>query len=737
MLKHLNFNALRGERKIDRRRFLQVTALGSAGFLIGCGRRAEEPASAAAPAAAPSAEPVESDLNAFVRVGSDNTVTVIVKHLDKGQGVTTGLATIVAEELDADWSQMRTDFAPADASRYNNLLFGAVQGTGGSTSTANSWMQLRTAAAAAKAMLVGAAASAWGVPADTISVASGVLSHSESGRTASFGEFAERAAAITPPGEPVLKHPAEFRLIGTRLPRLDSARKTDGSMPFTIDIERPDARVAVVAHPPKFGATVKSFDDAGARAIDGVEAVVQTPRGVAVLAKSFWTAKRGRDALKVEWDESSAETRGSDALRAELHALGQTAGTVARNDGDAPATLGQAADVVELTFDFPFLAHATMEPMDCVVELGADRCDIWTGSQLQTVDQMTAAAIAGLEPEQVFIHTQFAGGSFGRRAVQDSDYVAEAVMIAKATGGSYPVKLLWTREDDFAAGRYRPISHHVMRASLGDDGLPAAWHHRVVTQSFLVNSPFEGMIQDGIDPTAVEGAANLPYAIPNLHVDLHIAEVGVPTLWWRSVGHTQNGYTTEVFIDALARAAGRDPVEYRLALLGDHPQHARVLKLAADNAGWGEPLGAGRARGVAVHESFSSFVAEVAEITMRDDGTFSVDRVVCAVDCGIAVNPDIVRAQMEGGIGFGLSAFLREAVTLKDGVVEQQNFDRYVPLRIDEMPKVEVYIVPSNDPPTGVGEPGVPPIAPAVANALAAATGRTITSLPLGDQLKS
>ncbi len=721
-------------RAVDRRQFLKVVSLGAAGFAVGCGRsEPDHPAGSATPGAA-AAEPTLSDLNAFVRIGSDDTVTVIVKHLDKGQGVTTGLPAIVAEELGARWSQMRAEFAPADASRYNNLMFGPAQGTGGSTSVANSWEQLRTAAAGARDMLKAAAAADWNVEAGAIALGDGRLSHE--GREASFGELAAAAATMPVPETPALKPVDEFTLIGTHLPRLDSPAKTDGSAEFTLDVSRPGMLVAVVARPPRFGGRVERLDDAAALAVDGVRDVVEIDRGVAVLADSYPAALAGRAALTVDWNDDNAETRGSAELFDAFKALLDGSGASARDDGDVEAALGGASRRVDAEFAFPYLAHAAMEPLDCVVELGDGRCEIWTGSQLPTVDQAVAANIAGLQPADVVIHTQFAGGSFGRRAVADSDFVAEAVMIATAIDGRAPVKLQWSREDDMRGGRYRPMSVHRMSAGIDDDGNVVGWDHGIVTQSVMRGTPFEGAIQNDVDPTAVEGARGLPYAIPNIRVESHLADVGVPVLWWRSVGHTHNGYVTEVFLDAVAEAAGRDPVTLRRALLQDKPRHLAVLNLAAEKASWGSPLAAGRGRGVAVHESFGSFVAQVAEVTLADDGTLSVDRVVCAVDCGIAVTPDVIRAQIEGGIGYGLSAFLREGITLTEGRVDQGNFDSYRPLRIDEMPAVEVHIVASAEPPTGVGEPGTPPIGPAVANAIVAAGGPRIRTLPLADQLR-
>jgi isoquinoline 1-oxidoreductase beta subunit len=712
-----------------RRTFIKVTTLAGAGFLVGCGDSSSVgPAVRAAPPAAP---PVA--FNAFVKIGADDKVTVIVKHLDKGQGVTTGLSTIVAEELDAAWSQMAWEFAPADTARYANLALG-LQGTGGSSSISNSWMQYRQAAAAARAMLVQAAAERFGVAADSITVADGIL-REPGGRSATFGELAEVAGAVTPPAEPTLKDPTSFKLIGTHVPRLDSVAKTDGTALYTIDVTRPGMLTAVVAHAPKFGAKVASFDASRARAVPGVVDVVQISTGVAVLAEGFWPALKGREALAVTWDESGAEQRGTAELIEQYTALAGTPGLVAHNDGDAVGALAGAAKRVDADFVFPYLAHASMEPMNCVVELKPGECEIWTGSQFQTFDQMTAAQIAGVAPEQVKINTLFAGGSFGRRAVPDSDYIAEAVTIAKAIEGRAPVKLQWSREDDMRAGKYRPLHFHRVSGGVDANGDIVAWNQRIVGQSIVKGTALEAfLVREGIDASSVEGAGT-PYAIPNLRVEVHHPDVGVPVLWWRSVGHTHTAFATEVFLDELAAAAGKDPVEQRRTLLKDHPRHLGVLNLAAERAGWGTPLPAGRGRGIAVHESFGSFVAEVAEVTVGADGTFSVDRVVCAVDCGIAVNPDVVRAQMEGGIGYGLSAALREEITLADGAVEQSNFTDYLPLRIGDMPVVEVHVVPSTAPPSGVGEPGLPPLAPAVVNAIRAVTGKPIRRLPLGERV--
>jgi isoquinoline 1-oxidoreductase beta subunit len=676
--------------------------------------------------------------NAFVRIGRDDTVTVIVKHLEMGQGVYTGLATVVAEELDAAWPQVRAEGAPADASRYNNLLWGPMQGTGGSTAMANSFEQLRKAGAAARAMLVGAAAEQWKVPAAEITVREGVVRHGR--RRARFGELAELAARQPVPEQPRLKDPKDFVLIGKHVPRKDSLGKTTGSAIYTQDIKLPGMLVAVVAHPPRFGAKLKSFDAAKAKAVKGVVEVVAIPTGVAVLANDFWSAKTGRDVLAIDWDESGAFTLGTADILAQYRELAAKPGTTARKEGDADAAIAGAAKKLEASFEFPYLAHACMEPMNCVVRLSPGGCEVWNGEQLHTGDQMALAGLLGLKPEQVKIHMLYAGGSFGRRANPRSDYLLETATIARALGGAdagRPVKLVWTREDDMRAGYYRPLYLHTIAAGLDAGGNLVGWKHRIVGQSIIAGTVFEGgLIKDGIDVTSVEGASTLPYRIPNLLVDLHSPKLPVPVQWWRSVGSTHTGFSTETMIDELAQAAGKDPVAFRLAMLDGHPRHAGVLRLATEKAGWGRPLAAGkpgekRGRGVAVHESFQSFVAQVAEVTVRADGGYSVDRVVCAVDCGIAVNPDVIRAQMEGGIGYGLSALLREAITLKEGRVEQANFDGYPVLRITDMPRIEVHIVPSAEKPTGVGEPGTPVIAPAVANALFAATGKRLRSLPL------
>ena len=722
--------------ELTRRQFLSFTTLAGSGLTLGillpgCGTGPGGAGSAdvAGAPAGPLAMP-------FLRIAPDNSVTVLCKHLEAGQGVWTGLPAIVAEELDASWEQMRVESAPAQVPLYGNLALdpkGSIQLTGGSTSMANSWKQLREAGATARAMLVATAARQWNVAAGEITVSDGVVAHAGAGKKATFGELAGSAAKQPVPRDVKLKDPSAFRIVGKeRLPRLDARAKSTGKQQFAIDVMLPGMMTAVVMRPPRFGAKVSSFDATKAKAVAGVIDVVQIPRGVAVVGRDMWSAKKGREALVVSWDEAGAEKRGTAALMKEYRALGRgnEAVTVAQN-GDAEAALAQAQKRVEGEFEFPYLAHAPMEPLTAVCSLSPDKCEIWAGCQFQTVDQMNAAAAVGLKPEQVTINTLAAGGTFGRRATPDSDYISEAASIAKATGGKYPLRLIWTREDDITGGRYRPLNYHRISASVGKDG-SVAYRQRVVGQSIIAGTPFAGMMKNGIDPTAVGGSAAEQYDLAHAHVSWSQPTVGVPVLWWRSVENTHMAFSKEVMIDELAQAAGEDPVEFRLALLGKHPRHVGALKLAAQKAGWDQPFskGKGRGRGVAVHESFGSVVAQVAEVTVSGD-KITVDRVVCAVDCGIAVTPDVIKAQMQSGIGYGLSAALYGKITLTDGHVDQTNFHQYRVLRINEMPRaIEVFIVPSTNAPSGVGEPGTPPIAPAVANAVRAATGIRLHTLP-------
>ncbi len=676
----------------------------------------------------------------YLTIDGDGKVVVLSSQFEMGQGSYNGLATLVAEELDADWSSIDVRGVAGNVKAYGNIAFGgAIQGTGGSTSMVTSWERYRKAGATARAMLVAAAASEWGVPPEEITVENGVLAH-PSGKSAGFGAFAAKAAAMPVPTDVKLKQPGDWKLIGNaKLKRFDSVRKANGTEQYTIDVKLPGMLTAVMIHPPTFGAKVKSFDAAAARSVKGVVDVVETPRGVAVVGEHMWAAIKGREAVKVVWDDTAAEKRSTSDIMAMYRDLADKAPVaVARKDGDAEAGFAGAAKVIEATFEFPYLAHAAMEPLNAVARRNEDgTLEIWGGHQFPDVYQMLASQIVGTTPDKVNLHVMKSGGSFGRRAVFDGDVVVESVYVAKALGFRAPVKVQWTREDDMRAGRYRPAYVHKLKAGIDGDGKLVAWSDHVVGQSIMAKTAFEGMVQNGVDPTSVEGASNLPYAIPSQTVGLTTTEVGVPVLWWRSVGSTHTAFAAEAFIDEVAEAAGRDPVEYRLSMLDPQSRHAVVLKLAAEKAEWTKPLAEGRFRGVAVAESFGSVVAQIAEVSTDGDGNIKVERVVAAVDCGLAVNPDQVRAQVEGGIGFGLGAILGEEITLTSGKVDQGNFDMYTPLRIDAMPVVEVHILASANPPSGIGEPGVPPIGPAVANAVYRALGKRIRLMPFARTLNA
>jgi len=679
----------------------------------------------------------KSDFGAFgpfIKIAADGAVTVISKHIEFGQGNHAGLAAIVAEELDADWSKVTVEQAAANAKVYANVGMG-VQGTGGSTAIANSWMQLRNAGASARAMFVDAAAAKWSVPAAEVTVKDGVVSHAKSGKTAGFGDLLADAAKVKPPETPTLKDPKAFTLIGTdRVRRKDSQAKSDGTARFTQDVQLPNMLTAMVAHAPRFGATVASFDAAEAKKVPGVVDVFQIPTGVAVVAQNTFAAKMGREALKVTWDESKCQKHNSDKLTADYTdwAAGKgalpekTAWQVFETQGDAVKVAD--GQIFEAAYDFPFLAHATMEPMNCVAEIGGGKNKLTFGSQIPTVDQLNTAKIVKTLPGKVEIETLFAGGSFGRRGNFQSDYAAECVHIAKKVGGGRPVKLVWTREDDMTAGYFRPLTHHRLKVVTDKDGYPVSWTHRIVTQSLMKGSP---MPTKGVDETTVEGTKGSPYlkATPVVDAQVLMPDLDVPVLWWRSVGATHTAFVMEHTIDQLARKAGKDPVDYRMALYekAGAKRHIAVLKLALEKAGAVTP---GWTRGVAVHESFGTAVAQVAEVQLVD-GVPKVGRVVAAVDCGVAISPNQIAAQMEGGICYGLSAGLFGKVSLKDGAVEQTNFDTYRVLRNSEAPHVETHILPSGNAPSGVGEPGVPVIAPAVANALLALNGQATNSLPM------
>lgn len=704
-----------------RRDFLKAAALGAGGlvvsfFIPGANRLLE-----AAPAPGTPFAP-----NAFLRIGTDDRITVLLAHSEMGQGIWTALPMLLAEELDADWSRISVEHAPAAADYFAVGM--PMQFTGGSMSTWTEFERYRRAGATARALLVEAAARKFGVKTSACRTENGSVIAGD--RQARYGELVEAAALLQPPASVALKEPKDWKLIGKPTKRLDGPEKLDGRAKFGMDVQFDGLLTAVVARSPVFGGTVASFDATRAKQVPGVHDVVQVPSGVAVVADHFWAAKCGRDALQVEWNPGPNQGLDSEALRQEYAKYASDGGAVATQAGDAAGALASAATRIEADYAVPYLAHAAMEPLNCTVKIRADACEIWTGTQFQTLDQGVAARITGLKPEQVVIHTMFLGGGFGRRATPTSDFVAEAVEVAKAAGK--PVKTVWTREDDMRGGYYRPAFLHRVAVGLDAEGKPVAWQHRIVGQSILGNSPFKAMVKNGIDATSVEGVSDSPYIkdLPDHRVELHSPDIGVPVLWLRSVGHTHTAFVMESLIDELAKAAGVDPVAYRRRLLQQHRRHLGVLELAVEKAGWGSALPAGRARGIAVHESFGSFAAQVAEVSVSD-GAIRVHRVVCAIDCGIAVNPAGITAQMESGIVFGLSAALYGRIDLSKGRVQQSNYHDYRVLRMNEMPQVEVHIVPSTDKPGGVGEVGVPPVAAAVANALFALTGERQRDLPL------
>lgn len=727
---------------LERRAFLAGLAAGTGGLTLGLmlplGAKAQ---SGVAGVIRPDA-PVDAafEPNAFIRIGTDDLVTVLVKHTEMGQGAYTGLSTLVAEELDADWSQMRATAAPADAAIYANSLFG-IQGTGGSTAVANSFTQMRLAGAAARAMLVAAAAAEWDVPAGEITVSKGRVAHEASGRTSGFGALASAAASVDVPVDPPLKERADWTLIGTDRPKLDTVGKTVGTAEFTLDVYRPNMQVVAVAHPPVFGATVAGVDDARTLAVAGVRAVRTIPQGVAVYADDTFAALKGRNALAIEWDEGEAETRSSDEMFETWNEAARTTTVTAEEAEDVDAALAGAASTHEAEYRFPFLAHAPMEPLDGVIEISADGAQIWMGSQLQTVDHGVLAGVLGLSQDKITLNTMLAGGSFGRRAQPGSPFAAELAAVAKAAGpvteGTRAYKLMWDRRDDITNGYYRPLTVHRLRAGLDADGNIVAWDNAIANQSIVAGSAFEALMKDGLDPTSYEGSTDMPYLWPNSRVRWAQMESKVPILWWRSVGHTHTAYATETFLDELLAKGGKDAVAGRLELIADSPRDVAVLKRVAELADWSGPdAGTGpdgerRARGVALHESFNSYVAMIAEVS-EQDGMPRVHKVWCAIDCGVAVNPNIIRAQVEGGVGFGLGAAMFDEITLAPGGrVVQSNFDTYRAIRMSEMPEVEVAIIESDADPTGVGEPGVPPVAPAVANAWRALTGEVPRRLPI------
>ena len=704
--------------RINRRDFLEAAGVAGAGLVIGfhlpaAGRRVARAAAPFAP-------------NAWLRIAADESVVVVVDRSEMGQGVTTSLPMLLAEELEADWSKVRIESAPADKA-YINPMFG-MQGTGGSTSVRAAYTPLRKAGAAAREMLVAAAAVTWGVDKAECRAERGAVEHPKSRRRPlTYGALVAKAATLPVPQDPPLKDPKDWKILGTRVKRLDSPPKVDGSAVFGIDVKAPGLLVAVVARSPVFGGKVNSFDAAKAKAVPGVKHVVQISSGVAVVADGYWSAKKGRDALTVTWDEGPTGSVSSASIAQLFGQKAEQAGAVARHDGDAQAALPSAAAKVDAAYELPFLAHATMEPMNCTAHVRPDGVDIWAPTQFQTGAQGLGAGVGGVPPEKVSVHTTYLGGGFGRRF--ELDFIQEALEASKATGA--PVKVIWSREDDIRNAQYRPASYHRMQAGLDASGQPVAWMHRIVAPSIMARV-FPDTVKNGLDGEAVEGGVEMPYTVANVHVDYSLTDTGIPVGFWRSVNNSYNGFVVESFIDELANAAKKDPYEYRRDLLGKAPRHLGVLNLAASKAGWGTPLPAGRSRGIAVYKSFDSYVAEVAEVSVGSDGAPRVHRVVCAVDCGPVVNPDIVEAQMQSAIVYGLTAALWGEVTIDKGRVQQSNFHDYRMLRLAEMPVVEVHIVSSSDAQGGVGEPGTPPIAPAVCNALFALTGKRIRKLPIG-----
>jgi isoquinoline 1-oxidoreductase beta subunit len=671
--------------------------------------------------------------NAFLRIGADDSYTVVIGKSEMGQGVYTSLASVVAEELDVDPRRIRVEFAPVDPA-FNHTLM-PVQFTGGSTSTNSTYEQLRQTGATARAMLLAAAAKEWGVEASSLKTSDGRIESADGKQRTTYGALVAATAALTPPKSVVLKDPSAFRYIGRPQARLDNTAKLTGRAEFGLDVQRPGMLIAMVARSPIIGGKVKTFDDKAARAIPGVVDVKLVPTGVAVYANDTWAARRGRDALVVEWDEGANAALSSAQLRDEYRALLTKPGKSAKNTGDVAKALAAAERKIDVEYELPYLAHACMEPLNCVAEVTSGRCEIWTGSQFQSVDRDAAAAALGLRPNNVILHTTFLGGGFGRRANPASDFIVEGVQVARAMPGK-PIKTVWSREDDTRGWWYRPFVMSRVRAALGADGLPSAWQQTIVSQSVLGGTVFGVMVQNGIDITSVEGAADMPYGIANLSVDLHDGNPTIPIQWWRSVGHTHTAFTVNSAIDELAALGGKDPLDVRRALLQEKPRHLAVLEAAADMAGWSTPAPAGRARGLAMQESFGSIVAQVAEVSVTG-ADVRVHRVWCAIDCGLAVNPDGVAAQMESGIIYGLTAALRGEITLENGRVAQGNFDSYPMLRINESPEIFTRIVQSNGPMGGAGEPGTPPIAPAVTNAIFAATGKRIRKLPIATALAS
>jgi isoquinoline 1-oxidoreductase subunit beta len=706
---------------MQRRDFLKVSVAASGGLLIGFRFPGIGMLASAQQSSGKAFMP-----NAFVRIGTDERVTVIVNHSEMGQGVYTSLPMLLAEELDADWTKVGYESAPVDP-KYNHPAFG-MQMTGGSSSVWSGLDQFRQAGAAARAMLVAAAAQRWKVDAAACRTESGAVFTSN--RKLTYGQLAADAAKLTPPTHVQLKEAKTFKLIGKPIHRLDTPEKLNGKAEFGIDVKLPGMLTAVISRPPIFGAKMKSFDDSRARSMAGVRKIVAVPAGVAVIADTFWQAKTARDAVRVDWEEGSMQNFDTGEMIKDFRQRAKTPGSSVRKDGDAESALASSIKKIEAVYEVPYLSHLMMEPLNCTVDLRADSCEVWTGSQFQTIDRANAAKVAGLPPERVLLHTTFLGGGFGRRANPQSDFVVEAVHVAKATGA--PVKVIWTREDDMAGGWYRPAFLHAIEGGVDASGNAVSWKSRLVGQSIMAGTPFAAMMMKGkdYDPASVEGVDDLPYAIPNVTVESHQAEIGVPVQWLRSVGHSHTAFAVECFVDELAALAQKDPYQFRRELLQKQPRHLGVLDLAAQKAGWDKPLPKGIGRGIAVHFAFGSYSAHVAEVSVTE-GKVRVHRMVCAIDCGQYVNPGIIAAQTEGGAIFGASAALFQELTFDSGRLRQTNFHTFPVMRMNECPEIETHIVENNEKSGGIGEPGVPCAAPAIANAIFAATGKRIRRLPI------
>jgi isoquinoline 1-oxidoreductase beta subunit len=716
---------------LNRRSFLRVSTVAAGGLLVSLYLDLPALAQEGRPAPPPKVYPPE----AFVHIKPDGKILITVNRLEFGQGVQTSLPMILADELDADWSQVVAELAPA-ADVYKDPLFG-IQMVGGSGSIAHSFQQYRELGAKTRAMLVAVAADRWKVSADQCRTEKSVV-YGPGGKSFRYAELADRAARQPVPEKVRLKNSTEFRLIGKRVPRLDSIAKCDGSQKFGLDLDLPGMKIAVVAHPPVFGGRVMSVDYKEARALEGVTDVFEIPlvkgSGVAVVAEKFWVAKQARDLLKINWDLGGLELADTSQLWTKYKQLAQTPGNMAVALGDEKALDGiPASRRMIAEYEFPYLAHTPMEPLNATVRFEGNQAEAWVPSQFQTLDQVAIAEVLGLKPDQVTFHTEFAGGGFGRRAVIDSHVPREAALIAKRLRGT-PVKLVWTREDDVRGGYYRPMHAHRVEIGIGTDGMPAAWRHVVVGQSLVAGTPFAAMmIKNGVDHTAVEGAADTSYNVPNFHVSAHHPTVNVPVLWWRSVGHTHNAFVMETLIDELATRAKMDPIAYRLRLLKPEAKKLRAaLELMDQQTPWRKNLPKGHAIGISSHECFGTAVACAVDVSIENKRP-KIHRATIAVDCGLAVNPLTIENQFQGGIGFGLTQLMAQgAITFKDGRVEQRNFDGYTPPYIVDAPvAVDVHIVPSSEAPTGCGEPPVPVISPAVVNAVARLTGKRHRNLPL------